>query len=76
MGTATFPGVKRPGVALTTNPHLVPRLKKEFYVLMTVHVDAILGNDQLDALFLNVRVERRVQLYIYSPSGPSWPILG
>jgi hypothetical protein len=25
-----------------------------FYVLLTVHLDAILGNDQLDALFLNV----------------------
>jgi hypothetical protein len=24
-----------------------------FYVLLTVHLDAILGNDQLDALFLN-----------------------
>jgi hypothetical protein len=27
---------------------------KLFYVLLTVHLDAILGNDQLDALFLNV----------------------
>jgi hypothetical protein len=26
----------------------------EFYVILTVHLDAILGNDQLDALFLNV----------------------
>jgi hypothetical protein len=26
----------------------------KFYVLLTVHLDAILGNDQLDALFLNV----------------------
>jgi hypothetical protein len=25
-----------------------------FNVLLTVHLDAILGNDQLDALFLNV----------------------
>jgi hypothetical protein len=25
-----------------------------FYVLLTVHLDAVLGNDQLDALFLNV----------------------
>jgi hypothetical protein len=25
-----------------------------FYVLLTVHLEAILGNDQLDALFLNV----------------------
>jgi hypothetical protein len=25
-----------------------------FYVLLTVHLDAILGNDQLDALFRNV----------------------
>jgi hypothetical protein len=24
------------------------------YVLLTVHLDAILGNDQLDAIFLNV----------------------
>jgi hypothetical protein len=28
----------------------------EFYALLTVHLDAILGNDQLDALFLNVFV--------------------
>jgi hypothetical protein len=29
--------------------------KAEFYVLLTVHLDAILGNDQLDAqFFLNV----------------------
>jgi hypothetical protein len=27
---------------------------EEFYVLLTVHLDAIVGNDQLDALFLNV----------------------
>jgi hypothetical protein len=27
-----------------------------FYVLLTVHLDAILDNDQLDALFLNVFV--------------------
>jgi hypothetical protein len=25
-----------------------------FYILLTVHLDAILGNNQLDALFLNV----------------------
>jgi hypothetical protein len=25
-----------------------------FYILLTVYLDAILGNDQLDALFLNV----------------------
>jgi hypothetical protein len=29
MGTGSFPGVKRPGVALNTHPHLAPRLKKE-----------------------------------------------
>ena len=29
MGTGSFPGVKRPGRGLTTNPHLVPSLKKE-----------------------------------------------
>jgi len=28
MGTGSFPGVKRRGVALTTHPHLAPRLKK------------------------------------------------
>jgi hypothetical protein len=27
---------------------------REFYVLLTVHLDVILVNDQLDALFLNV----------------------
>jgi hypothetical protein len=29
MGTGSFPVFKRTGVALTTHPHLVPRLKKE-----------------------------------------------
>jgi len=29
MGTVSFPGVERRGVALTTHPHLAPRLKKE-----------------------------------------------
>jgi hypothetical protein len=33
-----------------------------FYVLLTVHLDAILGNDQLDALFLNVFILR---LYMF-----------
>jgi hypothetical protein len=27
-------------------------LHEEFYILLTVHLDAIMGNDQLDALFL------------------------
>jgi len=30
MGTGSFPGVKRRGVALTTHPHLASRLKKEY----------------------------------------------
>jgi hypothetical protein len=34
----------------------------EFYILLTVHRDAILGNDQLDALFLNVFILR---LYMF-----------
>ena len=29
MGTGSFPGVNGRGVALTTHPHLAPRLKKE-----------------------------------------------
>jgi hypothetical protein len=33
-----------------------------FYVLLTVHLDAILGNDQLDALFLNAFILR---LYMF-----------
>jgi hypothetical protein len=33
-----------------------------FYVLLTVHLDAILGNDQLDALFLNVFI---LHLYMF-----------
>jgi hypothetical protein len=28
--------------------------KNLFYILLTVHLDAILGDDQFDALFLNV----------------------
>jgi hypothetical protein len=28
MGTGSFPGVKQPGVVLTTHPLLVPRLRK------------------------------------------------
>jgi hypothetical protein len=27
---------------------------REINILLTVHLDAVLGNDQLDALFLNV----------------------
>jgi hypothetical protein len=34
----------------------------QYYVLLTVHLDAILGNDQLDALFLNVFILR---LYMF-----------
>jgi hypothetical protein len=30
------------------------KLPWTFYILLTVHLDAILDNDQLDALFLNV----------------------
>jgi hypothetical protein len=33
-----------------------------FYVLLTVHLDAILGNDQRDALFLNVFI---LHLYMF-----------
>jgi hypothetical protein len=33
-----------------------------FYVLLTVHLDAILGNDQLVALFLNVFI---LHLYMF-----------
>jgi len=29
MGTGSFPGVKRPRVALTTHPRIEPRFKKE-----------------------------------------------
>jgi hypothetical protein len=39
---------------LTTHKKLEIPHNAEFYVLLTVHLDAILGNDQLDALFLNV----------------------
>jgi len=35
MGTGSFPGVKRPGVALTTHPHLAPRLRKEYSYTFT-----------------------------------------
>jgi len=30
MGTGSFLGVKQQGMALTTHPHLAPRLKKEW----------------------------------------------
>jgi hypothetical protein len=33
-----------------------------FYVLLAVHLDAILGNDQLDALFLSVFILRLYML--------------
>jgi hypothetical protein len=33
-----------------------------FYILLTVHLDVILVNDQIDALFLNVFVSR---LYMF-----------
>jgi hypothetical protein len=40
IGTESFPGVTRPGrdVALTTYPHLVPRLKKEWSYTSTPHL--------------------------------------
>jgi len=28
------------------------------------------------SLLSNAKVKERVKLYIYSPSGPSWPVLG
>jgi hypothetical protein len=31
---------------------------EEFYILLTVHLDVILVNDQLDALFLDVSILR------------------
>jgi hypothetical protein len=34
------------------------KLISKFYVLLTVHLDVILVNDQLDALFLNVFISR------------------
>ena len=43
VGTGSFPGVKRPGVAFTKH---------------------------------SAEVKERVELYLYSPSGPSWPVLG
>jgi hypothetical protein len=39
-----------------------PQLLNLFYVLLTVHLNAILGNDQLDARFLNVFILR---LYMF-----------
>jgi hypothetical protein len=35
---------------------ITDQLHYKFFVLLTVHLDVILGNDQLDALFLNVFV--------------------
>ena len=32
----------------------VEKIQVSFYILLTVHLDVILVNDQLDALFLNV----------------------
>ena len=46
MGTASFPGVKRPGRGVDHPPPS------------------------------STEVEGRVELYICSPSGPSWPVLG
>jgi hypothetical protein len=53
------------------------RLQGELYILLTVHLDSVLVNDQLDALFLNVfmyastcfeqqvLIIRRAKLYYY-----------
>jgi hypothetical protein len=41
------------------------RYGQKFYILLTVHLDAILGNDQLDALFLNVFI---LCLYMFRPA--------
>jgi hypothetical protein len=45
MGTASFPGIKRPRSGVDHTPS-------------------------------SAEVKERVQLYIYSPSGPSWSFLG
>jgi hypothetical protein len=45
--------------AVATFLHALPVI---FYILLTVHLDVILGNDQLDALFLNVLILR---LYMF-----------
>jgi hypothetical protein len=34
--------------------YFLQRVQKEFHILLTVHLDVILVNDQLDALFFNV----------------------
>jgi hypothetical protein len=41
-----------------------------FYILLTVHLDVILVNDQLDALFLNVFISR---LYVLTGTSDSHP---
>jgi hypothetical protein len=41
-------------MVLRGHAYLLARMNCVFYVLLTLHLDAILGNDQLDALFLNV----------------------
>ena len=46
VGTASFPGVKRPGRDVDHPPPS------------------------------SVEVKERVELYLYSPSGPSWPFKG
>ena len=35
MGTGSFPGVKRPGRGVNHQPHLAPRLKKEWGLAST-----------------------------------------
>jgi hypothetical protein len=40
---------------------------RQFYILLTVHLDLILVNDQLDAIFLNVFISC---LYMFRATSP------
>jgi hypothetical protein len=44
------------------HPDPANKQSTKLYVLLTMHLDAILGNDQLDALFFNVFILR---LYMF-----------
>jgi len=83
MGTGSFPEVKRPGRGVDHPPHVAPRLKKEYsYTSPAPLVFRGLFYGELEVFFgyfylkLSAEVKERVELYLYSPSCPSWPVLG
>jgi hypothetical protein len=57
MGTGSFPGVKRPGVALTTHPHLAPRLKSRTIPLLPLWAFVTCSRVHFNFTFITRRLQ-------------------